>query len=471
MAALHNSLSVRTLSTTRPHRTPASPSRQGQLPRIAIVGGGPGGLTLGVLLQKQDIPFTIFELRPRPHTSEVSSATQGVLDLHEGEGGLPAIRACGLYDEFLNLTGECADVSTWADKDGNVLFSEKGGDGEAARPEISRNALNDLLVRNLGEGRVQWGMKLKSAEMLSSSSSSSKAVQLTFGKHDDKQPELFDLVIGADGAWSKIRSSLITPADIKPAYRDRQCITLTIPHITTRHPHLARLVGSGSWTALGDRHAVISQRGPQDSARLYLMLTKPGEENYPQTSRLAGMTPAQAKHALLHAPGALFADWAKQTRELVGAACDAEQETLDNGSDSSSSSSSGLLDIRPLYQLPDDAYPWPHNPCATLIGDAAHLTLPAGDGVNMAMCDALEVSKAIGQAWSEATVSHGQPEAAIFQHALAPHLAKFEKDMWARAEKGRAMANWLQDLMFGSEGSAKRVADVFSGKAESPFEQ
>lgn len=68
-------------------------------PRIAIIGAGPAGLTLGALLHKHAIPFTIFELRQKPTAGELSKPS-GMLDLHEGSG-LAAIRECGLYDEFL----------------------------------------------------------------------------------------------------------------------------------------------------------------------------------------------------------------------------------------------------------------------------------------------------------------------------------------------------------------------------------
>ena len=52
---------------------------------IAIVGGGPSGLCLGVLLHKQGIPFTIYELRERP-CQDAASTPSGMLDLHEESG-------------------------------------------------------------------------------------------------------------------------------------------------------------------------------------------------------------------------------------------------------------------------------------------------------------------------------------------------------------------------------------------------
>ena len=59
-------------------------------PRIAIVGGGPAGLTMGLLLHKNRIPFTIFESRQKP-TEEELAKPSGMLDLHE-ESGLAVIK-------------------------------------------------------------------------------------------------------------------------------------------------------------------------------------------------------------------------------------------------------------------------------------------------------------------------------------------------------------------------------------------
>lgn len=114
-------------------------------PRIAIVGGGPAGLTLGLLLRQRGIPFTIFELRQKPSDKELAKPS-GMLDLHN-ETGLAAIRECGLFGQFLQLAGECTEADKVADMHGNILYADKGGVSE--RPEISRHALTKLLSSHL----------------------------------------------------------------------------------------------------------------------------------------------------------------------------------------------------------------------------------------------------------------------------------------------------------------------------------
>ncbi|OJJ86411.1 FAD-dependent oxidoreductase [Aspergillus glaucus CBS 516.65] len=400
-------------------------------PRIAIIGAGPAGLTLGLLLHRHSIPFTIFELRQKPTDQELAKPS-GMLDLHE-ESGLAAIRECELSEKFLEFTGECAEAQKVSDMHGNILHTDEGELSE--RPEISRHALTKLLSDHLPDEGIRWGHKLLT--VASYSTATGNKTVLDFGPHGK---QVFDLVVGADGAWSRVRNLL---TDVKPHYTGTQSITMTIRHITSKYPHLAALIGHGSFAALGLRHGLMAQRGPQDSARIYIFLTT-ADENFAISSEVAGQTAAGAKKRLL-SDDKLLGRFGSIIKELVGVACD--EESADNPGVS--------VDTKPLYMLPIGAS-WEHRASATLIGDAAHLMCPwAGEGVNLAMLDSLLLSRVITKAHEIS--GHN---ASSFKSMLDPLMKEFEKDMVARSKEKAKETYSNGQMLFGEDG-AKAFADFF----------
>ncbi|KAL6239549.1 hypothetical protein BDW75DRAFT_121434 [Aspergillus navahoensis] len=407
-------------------------------PKIAIIGGGPAGLTLGLLLHKQGIPFTIYELRQKPTKADLTKPS-GMLDLHE-ESGLAALKGCSLYDTFLTLSGECSEAQRVADKDGNIIYADEGELSQ--RPEISRHALTNLLTEHLPQDSIKYAHKLLSV--------SPSTKELDFGPHG-KQP--FDLLVGADGAWSCVRTAL---TDTRPHYAGTQSITGTIPHISTKYPHLSSLIGTGSFSALGLRHGVMAQRGPTESVRIYTFLSIPGDEHFPSTSGLGKLDLQVAKERLL-TDTKLLGSFGKSIKELVSASCEEESKTNPD---------SKTLPIKPLYTLPTDST-FPHNTNSavgiTLIGDAAHLMPPwAGEGVNLAMWDSLLLSDAIVRAFQE-----GNGQSASFLGSLDPLLQAFEMEMFSRARKKAEETEGNGKMLFGENGAVafKRFFESVYGEA------
>jgi 2-polyprenyl-6-methoxyphenol hydroxylase-like FAD-dependent oxidoreductase len=400
-------------------------------PRIAIVGGGPAGLTLGVLLSKSSIPFTLFELRQKP-TDEDLAKPSGMLDLHENSG-LAAIHECGLEHEFLKLTGECSQAKKLTDQHGIVLYSDQG---EARnRPEISRHSLTRLLTCHIPAERIQWGYKLYSVAQ-----SENKDVQLDFGPQGK---QTFDLVIGADGAWSKVRQLLTS---VQPQYTGTTVITLTIHNITKKHPDLADLVGRGGFSSLGNRHGVMSQRGPRDSARIYIFLTV-DDENFAANSGLAYLPAKAAKSSLLN-DDSLLGTFGPAIKKLVTVVCD--EDTADNPK--------AKLDIRPLHILPSDLT-WEHTVGVTVIGDAAHLMYPAGEGVNVAMWDSMNLAQVIIKACMGCA-----SDSTSFQQIVDPLLKEFEAKMLTNSQKRAENSMRIGRLMFQEDG-AKAFSELFHAAA------
>ena len=400
-------------------------------PRIAIAGGGPSGLVLSQLLRQRGIHSTIYELRAKA-TEEELSKPSGMLDLHE-ESGLTAMRECGLWDGFQAAVGDCSESMRVLNPKGDVLHADEGE--LSSRPEIARNALTSLLLRNIPSDTIKWNHKITGVQ--SNRNATTGATEITLNRGENGSA-VYDFVVGADGAWSRIRKLL---TDVQPIYSGAQYVTATARHVSTEHPHLAQLSGSGTLCALGGGNGIMTQRGPQDSIRLYAAVST-SQEHWATAAGIKGKTAAEVKTTLL-GDDKLFGKWAPRLQDLLATACD--EETKDNPGCEA--------DIKPYYMLPV-GHRWEHRTGATLVGDAAHLMTPwAGEGVNVGLWDSLDLARAL------ASVPEAK-DAAAWQAALEPLVREYEETMLARAQEKAEETVRNKDL-FLSEDGGQAMADFF----------
>ncbi len=341
---------------------------------VTIIGAGLGGLTLARVLHVHGIPATVYEAETAP----TARAQGGLLDIHDYNGQL-ALKAAGLFEEFLGIIHQGAEASRILDRDGNVLLDEPD-DGTGGRPEVPRGALRRILCDSLPADTIRWGHKASAVRPLGN------------GRHEvtfaDGATVTTGLLVGADGAWSRIRPLL---SDAQPVYVGTSLIETYLFDSDTRHPASARAVGDGSLAALAPGRGISAHREPDGVLHTYVMLDKPQE-----WTDAIDFTDGRAATARVAAE---FDGWAP---ELLALITDGETAPVP----------------RTINTLPIE-HRWDRVPGVTLLGDAAHLMPPSGEGANLAMYDGAELGNALAAHPDDIEAALTAYEEALFPRSAA----------------------------------------------------
>lgn len=369
---------------------------------IAIVGAGLGGLMLARILHVNGIASTVYEAEASP----TARAQGGMLDIHD-DSGQRALKAAGLHDAFLRLIHPGGQASRVLDKTGAVLLDQPD-DGSGGRPEVRRSELRRLLLDSLPAGTVQWGCKLAAVAALGGGRH-----LLTFA---NGRRVTADLLVGADGAWSKVRPLV---SDATPAYLGTTFVEAWLSDADVRHPASAAAVGGGALFAMEPGRGIFAHREPDGVLHAYVALRQP-------MAWIEAVEAADPAARLLRIANE-FAGWDPALTALITEAGSAPV-------------------FRPIHALPA-AHRWARVPGVTLIGDAAHLMAPAGDGANLAMLDGAELGAALA-------ANPGDAEAA---------LAVYEAKLFPRSAEAAAGSAEVLDACLGDDAPHSLVR--FLGEA------
>ncbi|ACU69737.1 monooxygenase FAD-binding [Catenulispora acidiphila DSM 44928] len=364
---------------------------------IAIIGAGLGGLALARVLHVNGIEAVVYERE----SSRAARGQGGMLDIHSGTGQR-ALREAGLIDQFHAIArGEGQDMRL-LEPDGTLLWQEDTpDDAPLARPEVDRADLRGMLLDSLPDGTVRWGRAFASAED-------------GMVRFADGSSAPYDLLVGADGAESRVRALL---TDARPAHTGQNIVELGIPDIDRTHPDLAAMVGRGNYWVLGDGQSLGAQRNGDGRVRVYASF-HPTPADWFATSGIPFDDPAAARERLLE----LFSGWHAKFRALI-AACD------------------DTVQPRPLTTLPV-GLTWPSKPGITLLGDAAHLMPPVGQGANMALLD--------GALLALALASHPDDFSAA--------VKDYETEMFERSAKVGQMSARMQEMVTAPDAARRMLA-------------
>ena len=367
---------------------------------VTIVGAGLGGLVLARVLHLHAIPAMIYEAEPAAEARRQG----GQLDIHEHNGQV-ALAAAGLIDEFRTLIHEGGQASRVLDWHGRVLLDEPDK-GTGGRPEILRGDLRRILLKSLPPDTIRWGKKLDSVAARGDGRHG-----LTF---TDGSTAISRLLVGADGAWSKVRPLL---SSAKPDYVGTSFVETYLYDADTRHAAAAAAVGGGGMFAPAPGQAILAHREAGNVLHAYIALNRSAA--WFAAIDFGAATLARATIV------AEFDGWAPALTALI-----AESETPPV--------------LRMLHTLPSE-HRWSRVPGVTLLGDAAHLAPPAGEGANLAMLDGAELAAAL--------VAHPDD--------LEAALAEYEAAMFPRSQSAAADAHQILTHLLG-EHSPSSLVDFFA---------
>jgi len=298
--------------------------------RVAIVGGGIGGLTLGCCLKQRGIPFEGVEITP-------AFAPVGA-GIALGSNAMAVMRRLGLADavEARGKVLRNGIISNWrgsvlSDNDLGALAAHFG-----SMVAIHRSDLHDVLLGALGASSFRLDTTVESVRQ----AGDTLTLCWTHGVE-----ERFDLLVGADGIGSAVRETAVAPRE--RIYSGYRCWRFCADIATDGWPGLNEMWGRG-------RRFGIVPIGP---SRVYCFAVE---------NAVRGTEDPEAGRAM-------------RLREGFGGFAGAVPEILERVADED-------IHFADIDELAEGAWV---NGRVALLGDAAHAMTPnMGQGAAMAIEDA-----------------------------------------------------------------------------------
>jgi 2-polyprenyl-6-methoxyphenol hydroxylase-like FAD-dependent oxidoreductase len=362
--------------------------------QFAIVGGGIGGLTLAIALQRKGFNVTVYD-----QAAEIKPLGAG---LGLAGNAVKALIEIGISEQILRES-KIIKTALLKDNFGNVLTQTNAEEistklGVINSFTIHRADLHRILIENLKPGTIQLNkacVDFKQHENF---------IELKFS---DTTSETCENLIAADGIHSAIRKKLLP--DSTPRYAGYTCWRSVITDVPSGI-NMDEL--SESWGP-GSRFGIV----PLEKKRVYWFATINAKENDAQYR-------AAKQSDLLH----IFKDYHKNVIDILSATKDDQIIWND------------IIDIKPIKQFAFGNI--------VLLGDAAHATTPnMGQGACMAIEDAATLANCIE--------SYSTPKEAFqrYEQKRIRRTTKIVNDSWSFGK----IAQWRNPLLVKIRNSAIRI--------------
>lgn len=337
------------------------------LPHVAIIGAGIGGVALAVACLHRGIPFTIYE-----RDNSFNERSQGYgLTLQQAS---KAIEGFGIFNldkgvvstRHLVHTPDGKVIAEWGMR--KWLQNSEKQTLKKTNIHIARQALRSAFIEQLGgNDKIKWGQQL-----IDFNENKDGGIDLNFQVNGESKTEKADLIVGADGIRSAVRHILIGE-EISPL-RYLDCIViLGICPLSALENTDHHLLDSATvfQTANGNERIYMM---PFDAESVMWQLSFPMSQDEAKNLSSKG-SEALKEEAIKRT------NWHSPVPEIINA-------TLANQISGYPVYDRALLSAELMENFGK----------ATLIGDAAHPMSPfKGQGANQALLDALSLAREISK--------------------------------------------------------------------------
>ncbi|MDP3833311.1 MAG: FAD-dependent monooxygenase [Hydrogenophaga sp.] len=316
--------------------------------RIGIAGGGVGGLAAAIALRQQGHDVTVFEqARGFSRVGADINLTPNVVRAIDGLGAGAAIRERGARPTFRISRDWDTGAETSRLGMGNIAEEQYG----APQVTIHRADIINALAENFPLENIQFEKRLKSLTQ------NDAGVSLRF---EDGSEARFDVVVGADGIHSRVRSALF--GEEKPRFTGVVSFRSVVP--TERLKHVPEIEAFTKWWGPNPQSQIVTF--PLNQGRETFVFATTGQDSWHEESWTSEGDVNELR--------GFYKDFHADARALLEA-CD-------------STLKSALYEREPLPQ-------WSVG-TVTLLGDACHPMLPfMAQGAGMAIEDAVVLGRAL----------------------------------------------------------------------------
>ncbi len=313
--------------------------------KVLVVGGGIGGLSAAIALRKRGVEVDVVEINPRWDVYGV-----GII---QPSNQIRALAAIGLGKKCVEQ-GYPFEGSRFFDSQGNLLadvpFERIAGPEYPPMNGITRPKLHRILQDAVKES----GARVRTGLTVSSIDQQEDGVEVRF---TDGASGRYDVVIGADGIYSLVRS-LVLGADLKPEFSGQVVWRCNVPRL----PEVDRI-------CVFQGHKRKAGFVPLAPDLMYILLIEEPPPDSPPGKKLPDERLAEI--------------FRERLAEFGGPVAEVRDRYITDSSQ---------VVYRPVEMLLLSP-PW-HRGRVVLIGDAAHATSPhIGQGASMAIEDAVVLSE------------------------------------------------------------------------------